>query len=262
MAFPLSREESKEVSSMKYLLATTGTIEPGLGFAMFDGVHIAWLIAFALFSACCCLAYRRLKRKGRRMMRIGMAALIVADEGLKMAALLIGGNFSVNYLPLHLCSINLFLIAWHAFRPGRMLDNYLYAVCIPAAMAALLFPNWTPLPVANLMHIHSFTFHMLLACYPVMLLAGGDIKPDAKAIPGVVALLVVLAGIAAAANSLLGTNFMFLSYASRSNPLYWFEVNMGSHLWGFVVILPLLLAGMYAPELIRAARRLKRFAHP
>ncbi len=242
---------------MKYLLATTGTIEPGLGFAMFDGVHIAWLIAFVLFTLTCCLFYRRLRPQDRKVMRITMAALIGADEGLKMAALLIGGNFSVNYLPLHLCSINLFLIAWHAFRPSRTLDNYLYAICIPAASAALLFPNWTALPAANLMHIHSFTFHMLLACYPVMLLSGGDIRPDARALPGVIALLIILAGIAAAANSLLGTNFMFLSYASRSNPLYWFEANMGSHLWGFIIILPPLLLGMYAPELLRAHRRRK-----
>ncbi len=260
MGFPFAGEVSKEVPSMKYLLATTGSIEPGLGFAMFDGVHLAWLAAFALFTACCCLVYRRMSQKGRQTMRIVMAALIAADEALKMTALFIGGHFTVNYLPLHLCSINLFLIAWHAFRPGRTLDNYLYAICVPAALAALLFPNWTALPVMNLMHIHSFTFHMLLACYPVMLLSGGDIRPDVKALPGVIALLIILAGVAAAANSLLGTNFMFLSYASRSNPLYWFEINMGSHLWGFIILLPLLLCGMYAPGLLRAARR-KRLAH-
>lgn len=243
---------------MKYLLATSGTIEKGVGFAMFDGVHLAWLGGFVLFTVLCCLLYRRLSAKGRRIMRIVMAALIVADEALKMATLFIGGNFSVNYLPLHLCSINLFLIAWHAFRPSRTLDNYLYAVCVPAALAALLFPNWTALPPTSLMHIHSFTFHMLLACYPVMLLAGGDIRPQLRSLPKVVLLLACLAAIAATANEVLGTNFMFLSYASKSNPLYWFKKHWGNHLWGYAVLAPLLVGGMYAPEIVRAAKRLVR----
>ena len=243
---------------MKYLLATTGTIEAGVGFAMFDSVHLAWLAGFVLLTMLCCLLYRRLSPAGRRRMRIVMAGLIVADEALKMATLLIGGHFTVNYLPLHLCSINLFLIAWHAFRPGKTLDNYLYAVCVPAALAALLFPSWTALPPSSLMHIHSFTFHMLLACYPVMLLVGGDIRPQLRCLPRVVLLLGCLAAVAALANHLLGTNFMFLSYASRSNPLYWFKKHMGHHLWGYAVLGPLLAGGLYAPQLLRALRRLRR----
>ena len=246
---------SKGGLDMKYLLATTGTIEAGVGFAMFDGCHLLWLAGFVLFTVVCCLVYRRLAATGRRRMRIVMAALIVADEALKMGTLILGGNFSVNYLPLHLCSINLFLIAWHAFRPNKTLDNYLYAVCVPAALAALLFPNWTKLPPTSLMHIHSFTFHMLLACYPIMLLAGGDIRPQARYLPKVALLLGCLAAIAATANEAFGTNFMFLSYASKSNPLYWFEKNWGCHLWGYAVIAPLLVAGLYGPELVRILRR-------
>ncbi len=239
---------------MQYLLATTGTIEDGVGFAMFDLCHLTWLAGFAAFAAACCLIYRRLGEDGRRRMRHAMALAILADEALKMAALLIGGNFTVNYLPLHLCSINLFLIAWHALRPSATLDNYLYAICVPAALAALLFPNWTALPPSSLMHIHSFTFHILLATYPLMLLAGGDIRPQVRTLPGVIALLFALAGIAAAANEMLGTNFMFLSYATRSNPLYFFEKHLGNHLWGYVILGPLLIGSMYAPQIIQAVR--------
>ncbi|MGN1368816.1 MAG: YwaF family protein [Aristaeellaceae bacterium] len=240
---------------MKYLLATTGTIEEGVGFALFDACHLTWLTGFVLFTLLCCLTYRRMSEGSRRRMRIALASAIVADEGLKMATLLAGGNFSYGYLPLHLCSINLFLIAWHAFRPSKVLDNYLYAVCVPAALAALLCPNWTALPPSSLMHIHSFTFHMLLACYPLMLLAGGEIRPRVRTLPGVTALLACLVGVAAMANRILGTNFMFLSDATPDNPLYWFEKHWGHHLWGYAVLVPLLLGGMYAPELLRSRRR-------
>ena len=39
---------------MKYLLATTGTIEKGVGFAMFDDCHLSWLAGFVLFTVLCC----------------------------------------------------------------------------------------------------------------------------------------------------------------------------------------------------------------
>ena len=64
-------------------------------------------------------------------------------------------------------------------------------------------------------------------------------------------LLACLVAVAATANEILGTNFMFLSYASKSNPLYWFEKHMGDHLWGYALLVPLLVAGMYAPQWIR-----------
>lgn len=243
---------------MKYLLATTGSIEKGVGFDMFGPCHLIWLAAFVVFTVVCCLIYRRMDGKARRWMRIAMAGAIVGDELLKMAVLFIGGNFTKNYLPLHLCSINLFLIAWHAFRPSKALDNYLYVACVPGALAALLFPSWTALPPTSLMHIHSFTFHILLACYPLMLLVAGDIRPDLRTLPKVLLLLACLAGIAAITNEILGTNYMYLSYASKSNPLYWFEKNMGDHLWGYVILLPLLVLGMYAHQIVRAVRTLCR----
>lgn len=237
---------------MKYLLATTGSIEDDVGFEPYDACHLIWLAGFVAFTVICCLLYRKLQPEGRRWMRIIMAGGIVADELLKMAVLFIGGTWTKNYLPLHLCSVNLFLIAWRAFRPSRTLDNFLYVACIPGALAALLFPSWTALPPTSLMHIHSFTFHILLVCYPVMLLAGGDIRPDVKTLPKVLLLLACLAGVAAIVNAILDTNYMYLAEAEKGNPLYWFEKNMGNHLWGFAVIFPALALVMYAPQIFRA----------
>ncbi len=246
---------------MKYLLATTGSIEKGVGFALFGPCHLLWLAATAVFAVGCCVGYRRLGPAGRMKMRRAIALAILADEALKWATLFIGGNYTVNYLPLHLCSINLFLIAWHAWRPSRTLDNYLHLTCGPGALAALLFPSWTALPLLNLMHIHSFTFHMLLLAYPLMLLVGGDIRPRLRELPKALALLMALAAIALAANTLLDTNFMFLESAPRGNPLQWFEKHLGDHLWGYAVLVPTLILVMYAPEIWHALRKHHRRRH-
>ncbi len=250
---------------MPYLWDTTGSIVSGVGFRQFDLTHCLWLLFGALFIFGLCAFCRRLGEKGQLRMKRIIALAVVADEAFKFAVLLIGGHFTVNYLPFHLCSINVFIVAWHAVRPNRALDNFLYAVCIPAALMALFFPNWTKLPAQNLMHIHSFTFHILLVAYPAMLLSTGKIRPRVKYIPQCVGLLAALACIAAVVNRLLGTNFMFLRYAGKGNPLLWFEKNMGHHLWGYAVLVPAVLLAMYAPELLHLAsghrRRMRRVAH-
>lgn len=239
---------------MTYWLETSETMPKGLGFSHFDSLHLLWLAAFLLFTAAMVLLYQRLDARGREKMRKALALAVLADELFKVVCLFLGGNFTMEYLPLHLCSINIILIAIHAFHPSKVLDNFLYTVCIPGALAALLFPSWTRLPLANFMHIHSFTIHILLAAYPVILTAGGDIRPDPKYIPKCIGLLAALAAVALVFNLIFDTNFMFLMYATSGNPLYWFQKNMGSHLWGFAVLLPVVVGVMYAPWVCRLRR--------
>lgn len=169
---------------MQYFLDTIETIPEGQGFSSFGPVHLAWLAGFVVFAIACSLFYRNSSQARRKHIRWLFAALLLADEAFKIVCLLVGGNYRASYLPLHMCSINIFLIALHALRPTRLVDNFLYAVCIPAALAALLFPTWVSLPPANFMHLHSFTVHILLATYPIMLTAGRDIRPQAKIFAG------------------------------------------------------------------------------
>lgn len=241
-----------------YWLETTGTIVDGVGFAHYDALHLSWLAGFVLFTAAMCLIYRRCDEPRRSLLRKLFACAIVADEVLKMVTLTVGGNYTVNYLPLHLCSINIFLIARHAWKPGKTLDNFLYLVCIPGALAALLFPTWTALPLQNLMHIHSFTVHILLCAYPIMLLSAGDIRPDWHTIPRVLGLLSALACVALAVNLWLDTNYMFLMEAEPGNPLAWFEAACGSHLIGFPVLISAIIALFYGPLTLWQRHKAKR----
>ena len=241
---------------MQYFLDTVETIPQGQGFAHFGGIHLMWLAAFIIILVVNCIWYRRLGEKGRNIWNKTVAVLLIADELFKMGFLFIGGNYTWHYLPLHLCSINIFLIAVHAWKPSDLLGNFLYTICIPGTMAALLFPSWTSLPVRNGMHIHSFTVHILLALYPIVLTCGGKIIPSVKRLPKCLGLLALMAIAILGVNLLLDTNFMFLMYAEEGNPLYWFAQNWGSHLWGFPVIIAGVLIVMYLPvELLRKRKK-------
>ena len=242
------------MAAVEHFLDTIETIGEGYGFPLFGARHLITLAVFLAFTAGSCILYGRADKAGRGKMRKLFAILLLADELFKHICLFAGGNFNWTYLPLHLCSINIFLIAVHAWRPNKTLDNYLYFICIPAAVAALLFPTWTSLPAANFMFLHSTSVHILLACYPVMLFFAGDIRPEMKALGRCVLLLVCMAVPIVAINLLLDTNFMFLMYAPSGNPLAWFAQHCGSHLIGFPVLLAAVCGVMDLPLLLRRMR--------
>ena len=125
---------------------------------------------------------------------------------------------------------------------------------------ALLFPTWTALPIGNFMHIHSFTVHILLAGYPIILTACGDIKPEARQIPKCLIFLAVLAVPIYIFNLLFDTNFMFLIEAEPGNPLYLFEQAFGHHEIGFPVLIAAVLAVMHIPFVIYRKIKAKKSA--
>ena len=167
-----------------------------------------------------------------------------------MVMLALGDRYTLSYLPLHLCSINIFIIAIYTLKPSKIIGAFLYTVCIPGAIAALAFPSWTSLPLGNFMHIHSFTVHILLALYPIVLCVNGDIKVDVKCIPKCLLMLVCMAVPIYFINLIVDTNFMFLMHADEGNPLLLFEQLWGSHLLGYPVIIAGVLIVMYLPVLL------------
>jgi hypothetical integral membrane protein (TIGR02206 family) len=244
--FPTNESEDITVD-FSHFCYSSDSIPEGLGFSHFSPLHFFWLALCAALAVFCCLLYRKLQVKGRTRMRLILTTLVVGDEIWKIAWLTALGLFTHSYLPFHLCSVNIFLILFFTVKPTKTVGNFLYGICIPAALAALLFPTWTKLPFWNFMHLHSFSVHVLLFVIPLMLTVGGDIKPDVKQIPKCLLLLMCMALIAKGANLLWHTNFMFLESASEGNPLYFFEQKFGNHLIGLPVLAVAVLAVMYGP---------------
>lgn len=237
---------------MGYFWETVDTVGAGLGWPYFGAFHLAVLAGMAVLAAVLTRVYCALDGAGRAHFRRVTALLLIADELFKDFGLFYGGNFELDYLPLHLCSINIFLIALHAWKRPRLLDSFLYFICLPAACAALLFPTWSSLPPWNFMVLHSFSVHFLLALYPLALTVSGDIAPSPRAFPRCFLLLFAMAVPIYLFNLRFGTNFMFLMRADEGNPLKLFE-RFGSHLLGYPVLCSLVLAVMTL--LLRLRRR-------
>lgn len=246
---------------MKYFWETVESLKAdkikGVGFERFGYTHAMWLIIAVIVCIAVCLLYKHLNASGRKYARRAIAVLIITDEIFKVVCLFILDAFTAKYLPFQLCTINIFVVAIHAIKPSEILDNFLYAICIPASIFPLMIPSWTELPLANFMHLHSFTVHILLLLYPLMLTVGGDIIPNAKYIPHSLLLLLPMAVAAYIVNmNTKGTNFMFLKSASDIPMLTVFRDLCGNHLIGFPFLIAAVLAVMYVPVIVY--RRVKR----
>lgn len=228
----------------------------GMGFQAFGATHILWLLAGLIFWVAACLFYRKLSEGKRKIMRTVLGVYIFTQEMVKNLVLLLLGEFSWGHLPFHLCGINILLIAFDVIKETKVVRSFLYYFAIPGAALALLFPNWTDMPVWNFFHIHSFTIHILLVLYPLLLVTTDQVSTDlASALRGT-ALLVAMAIPVYGLNLLWGTNFMFLMKPDSGNPLEMFEKLLDSHLWGFPILLPVVLLVMYLPARILRNRKI------
>ena len=231
---------------MEHFFYTSDTVPEGLGINHYGIEHLCWLAAAVLFIAGISLLYRKSDARRRRKIQVIMAVLIVLEEVTRDIFLAVTGQFAVSHLPLHLCSVNIILIAMHACKRTKTVDNFLYGICIPGAAAALLFANWLELPVWNYMSIHSFTVHILLVAYPVMMTVGGELQPSVKQLPKCIGLVFGLAVPIYIFNLIFDTNFMFLMYGEEGTPLvFWFQEHMGTHLPGLAILAAVALTAMY-----------------
>ena len=226
------------------------TVPEGVGFSTFGVGHLIWLVGIIAAIILATVIYKRLDEKGRKIMRLAVGGIILFLEISKNFYHIIMGEFSYGYLPFHLCGINILLIAFDMIKPTKIVRNFLYYFSIAGATLALVFPNWTQLPFWNFSCLHSFSIHGFLVMYPILLIVGGELTPDVKTMPKCIGLLVLMAIPIYFMNMAWDTNFMFLMHPDKGNPLELFEKLLGSHLWGFPILLPVVMGIMYIPILI------------
>lgn len=235
---------------------TKFTIEPGFGSGSYSVSHFIWL--FILFALIFLLgrSYRSADEKGRNLMRWIVASLILLDEIAKDVMTLVTGQWEWTFLPLHLCSLSVFIVLFHALTGNKILEEYLYAITLPTAAMAMIFPDWTSqLPAWNFISIHSYSIHLLLVLYSVLIIYGG-FKPDWRKLVCLVPILAVIAVIMHFVNRILGTNFFFVNGGGDgANPLSVLENVIG---WWYLLAIPLIAAICWLPMYLLPGREKRK----
>ncbi len=233
----------------EYLFYSADNIPDGVGFSLFGLGHLIWLGSIALVITLVCRKYCKEGDTGRQKMRRILSALLIGDELLKITVLSAIGYYDAGYLPLHLCSINIFVCLWYTLRPNKMAAEVLYALSIPGALVALLSPTWVELPFVNLMSFHSFSVHGLLILYPMVLLTSGEHRPSIRRFWMPLAFMLVISPMLYVFNTKFGTNFMFLNGTADNIVLETIEsiVTPQFYILGLVALVMVVWCVMYLP---------------
>lgn len=192
----------------------------GLGFGLFGVGHLLALVCCAALMAALCLAYRRAAPSGRVALRRALALALPLGEVLRDAVLAAQGAFFACYWPLQLCSLAMFLAMGWAVRPNRFCGEILYSLCLPGALGALVFPAWAgTTPLLQFQSLYGFWYHSLVASFVLMLLVGGDLRPQPAGLRWPLLFLACLAPPIWVVDRLAGTNFCFLAVPAPGSPL-------------------------------------------
>ncbi len=202
--------------NFEYFWYTKDSIPEGVGFKLFGLFHISSILAAILIIVGLALLFKRLGEKGRWRMICIVGCSLLANELFKDVFCLAVGEWEVDYLPFHICGINLLISFVYLFTKNKVIPQILYALGIPGASMALLTPTWTKLPFLNAMHLHSYTVHICLILFPILLVINGN-RPTYKYFKWSYAAVLIYCVPIYFLNKALDTDFVFLNGA-RDTP--------------------------------------------
>ncbi|MFC6333802.1 YwaF family protein [Paenibacillus septentrionalis] len=231
------------------------------GFIAFDALHVSWLLAIAIGVAAVTYGYVKALESARAWIKRVLAYSILLAEGVKLLVVWQLGKPLLFYIPIHLCGLAIVLLMLHAYRPFALVNEILFSLTLPGALIALLFPGWTDETAMGFLHIHSFVYHGIITAYPIMLLASGELKPQARQLWKVGLFLLVVIPLTYQFNAAVGTNYMFLNRPIANSPLMLIYETFGErgYIWGLVLVAAIMwviLYGGYA--MVRAAYKHRR----
>lgn len=224
---------------------------PGnVGFALFDFGHLSALVCCgAIILLTLVLSLRRSGKTQQTLLR-HLAFAMVVLELAKDLILAVQGGFTLGYLPLHLCSLSMFVCLYFSWHPDSSAGGHiLYSVVLPSALCALLFPNWTRCPLLHFQSIHSFLYHTLLVIFVLIPLFSGQLRPGLRGVIPSLAFLLAVSVPVALVNRLLGTNYMFLRSPSRGSPLEFLTLLPGKYgyIMGYFLLVLCVLVALNLP---------------
>ena len=239
---------------MAQIFCFSADLPPDCGFPLFGGFHLA---ALALILTLC-LKIGRISRRIPGLSRI-LSCYMALSEIVRLLILAGMGHLTVDVLPLHLCSLAVWLCVVYAVRPIRWIGQTLYTLCLPGAIAALLFPDWTVYPPYSYFCLHAFAIHTAAVLFILLQLHSGSIQPGWRLMYQPVLFLAALVPILLCFNRMFRTNYLFLSQPSRGSPLVLLEcLPFGyrtSYLLALICLIALMLWIWYLPHRHRSAHK-------
>ena len=213
---------------MNYFWMQYKDLPAGLGYDRFSPQHWAILAVCTLLIVCVAFAFRRSSYEKREKALQVIPFVMIALECFKDLFLMRAGHFGAGYLPLHLCSLGVFVFLLYALskteRWKGVFGEIAATLILPGSIAALLFPDWAHLyPVWNFMNLYGYVWHSLLVLYPILCIMQKQVHLSIRHIHYDFIFLICTALPIYAFDRAFHCNYMFVNWAPKGTPLAWIE---------------------------------------
>ena len=235
-------------------------IPQGIGFGMFHSGHFIWLALIVMGIILCIKWYQRMNTKRQRILEIITAGSLIIWIALRAIYIAVIHEKFLYELPLHLCSMAGILCAIHCVAQWQWLGQVLYSLCLPGAILALLFPNWSFYPAIHFLTMEAFLFHMGIVLYICLMLDSHKIVPEVQKVWQVVVFMFAVVIPIYFFDKRYDVNYMFVNRPSAGSPLVWLEHWLGDpgYLVGYAILMILCIIFMDLGYILFTGKRIVR----
>ncbi len=182
----------------------------GNPFVLFGTWHLVALLVILLINLAM-LGFRRTSEKTRRIVRWSMAITLWLDEASWHIWNIYWGHWTVAQLPLHICSLLIWLTGFMLIFKVRRIYEFAYFIGIGGAMQALLTPDAGIYGFPHFRIFQTMISHGLLLTSAIYMTTVEGFRPTWKSLWRVVIGLNIYAILIYPVNLLLGTDFLYIN---------------------------------------------------
>ena len=237
---------------MEYFWKQQDDIPREMGYPLFGAAHLLSVAVTLLLVIAAVIIIRKKSLRTQRRILKAIPVFMLFLEIFKDLFLWSIGKFGIGYLPLHVCSIGIFVFLLREYLPWELSRKYFGEVAVvlimPASLAALIFADWTIYyPVLNFINLHSYLWHGLLVLYPLILYLSKEVSPSIRHMPWVLLFLCLVVPPIYLFDRHFGCNYFFVNRPVPGTPLEWLASFMGNpgYLAGYALLVILVLLIVY-----------------
>lgn len=192
----------------------------GAPFELFGPPHVIGLVIILAFNLWIIFGWKNPSVQTRHIFRYALAFLLVADELMWHWWNWYVGSWSIQYtLPLHVCSIMVWLSAYMLITENYFLYDFIYFMGIGAATQALLTPDAGIYGFPHFRFFQAMFSHGMIVTTAVYLTVIEGFRPTWKSLGKVVVGMNVYLVLIMCVNAILGSNYLFVAHKPETPTL-------------------------------------------
>ncbi len=185
----------------------------GPAFQLFDRIHLATLGIILIIILLMALARNRLSKRNKENLRDTMAAILILNETSWHLWHIFYDEWSIQeMLPLHVCSILVWLSAWMLIKKSYRIFEFAYFLGIGGALQALLTPDIGIYGFPHYRFFQTFISHGFIIIATVYMVVAEEMRPTWKSMLRVAIFGNLYMAAVFGINTLIGSNYLFINH--------------------------------------------------